>query len=71
MIVKIQKPLSPPPPQGQALVYDESRDFTAYMKWSECKALFGKRDLKVYVMATFDEKSGKLFLGARLKDQPW
>ena len=48
MIVKIQRPLDPPPPDGLAYIYNKSRRFTTLLPFdNKLKALMGDK-LKAY-----------------------
>lgn len=66
MIIKIQRPLSGPE-DGDALIYNEDRDFMAFLRFALFEPLFGPNDLKIYAMA--EVINGVLHVSGRIKDQ--
>lgn len=70
MIVKVQKPINPPPPVGQALVYSEKRDVMCLVDWRQVRGFMGS-DLKQYRHATYNEATGKITFGEQAPTQNW
>lgn len=70
MIVKVQRPLMPPPPIGEALIYDEDHDFHAAVPWAWVEPFMGD-DLKQYREASFDSSTGIITFGERVPEECW
>lgn len=69
MIVKIQKPLAPPPPDGMALIYNRARTVVHEVAWPEVSGLFRNGELKVYHTARL--RGTLLHIGKRTSEQDW